>query len=234
VIYDLLRKQETRKPPPPDPESQDPRRDPEYGNWRGRLPKNREGFASETSTNYKNRNRGYETTHENWNRGYETTHKNQNRGYDTSYGNRGYNTNNDWNESANRLSRALTNLIKMYTEKLQYGGENNNFYQKLKIFYDLCNRAGIPRIARNQAFLTMLRDMALDYYYDNFDNDQRPTPIDDLCTAFQNYFKGSEYRRSMLAQWESITIETIMKRPENIDKSTHHCLKLLINELRQL
>ena len=74
--------------------------------------------------------------------------------------------------------------MKMYTEKLQYGGENDNFYQKLKIFYDLCNQVGIPRIARNRAFLTMLRDMALDYYYDNFDNDQRPTPIDDLYTAF--------------------------------------------------
>ena len=95
VIYDLLRKQETQKSPPPDPESQDPHRDPEYRNWRGRLPKNREGFASETSTNYKNRNRDYETTHKNWNRGYETTHENQNRGYDTSYGNRGYDTNND-------------------------------------------------------------------------------------------------------------------------------------------
>jgi hypothetical protein len=98
--------------------------------------------------------------------------------------NRGYNTNNDWNESAMGLNRVLANLTKMYTEKLQYGGENDNFDQKLKIFHDLCSCAGIPRISRNRAFPTMLRDMALDYYYDNFDNDERPTPIDDLCTAF--------------------------------------------------
>ena len=135
VIYDFLRKPENRKnPPPPEPESQDPRRDPEYGNWRGRLPRAREGLAPDTSTNYENRNRGYETARENRghdttreNRGYETTH--ENRGYDTSYANRGYDNNNDWNESANGLNRALANLTKMYTDKLQYGGNNDNFDQ---------------------------------------------------------------------------------------------------------
>ena len=85
--------------------------------------------------------------------------------------------------------------MKMYTEKLQYGGENDNFDHKLKIFHNLCNHAGIPRIARNQAFPTMLQDIALEYYYDNFNNDIQPTPIDDLCMAFWNYFKGPEYSR---------------------------------------
>jgi hypothetical protein len=121
----------------------------------------------------------------------------------------------------------------MYTDKLQYKGNNDNFDQKLKVFYDLCNRAGIPKIARNQAFPTMLRDIALGYYYDNFDSDQ-PKPLDELCSAFRNYFEGPEYRRRRLALWESLTIETVMKKPENNDKSTHECLRLLISELRSL
>jgi hypothetical protein len=121
----------------------------------------------------------------------------------------------------------------MYTDKLQYGGNNDNFDQKLKVFHDLCNRAGIPKIARNQAFPTMLRDMALEYYYDNFDSDQ-PRPLDELCSAFRNYFEGPEYRRRRHALWESLTIETVIKKPENSDKSTHECLRLLISELQSL
>jgi hypothetical protein len=121
----------------------------------------------------------------------------------------------------------------MYIDKLQYGGNNDNFDQKLKVFHDLCNRASIPKIARSQAFPTILRDMALGYYYDNFDSDQ-PKPLDDLCSAFRNYFEGPEYRQYRLALWESLTIETVMKKPENNDKSTHECLRLLISELRSL
>ena len=80
----------------------------------------------------------------------------------------------------------------------------------------------------------MLWDIASEYYYDNFDNDLQPTPIDKLCTAFRNYFEGPEYCQSMLAQWEFLTIETIMKKPKNNDKSTYKCLKLLIGKLRYL
>jgi hypothetical protein len=79
----------------------------------------------------------------------------------------------------------------------------------------------------------MLRDMALEYYYDNFDSDQ-PKPLDELCSAFRNYFKGPEYRQCRLALWESLTIETIIKKPKNNDKSTHEYLRLLISELRTL
>ena len=118
----------------------------------------------------------------------------------------------------------------MYTDKLQYGGNNNNFDQKLKVFHDLCNRTGIPKIARNQAFPTMLQDMALEYYYNNFDSDQ-PKPLDELCSVFRNYFEGPEYRQRRLTLWESLTIETIIKKPRNNDKSTHECLRLLISKL---
>ena len=209
----------------PDPESQDFHLAP---------PDQEEGFALETSNNYDNQNRGYNTNYDNRNRGRGTNYDDRNRGYGMDDRNRGYNPNNDWNESTYGLNRALANLTKMYTEKLQYGGNNNNFDQKLKVFHDLCNRTGIPRIARNQAFPTMLRDIALDHYYDNFDSNQQPKPLNKLCSAFRNYFEGPEYRRRRLALWESLTIETIIKKPKNNDKSTYECLRLLISELRIL
>ena len=117
-----------RKTLSPDPKSQDsccapPDRDFETKN-RGRFTRNREDFATNTGSNYDN----------------------QNRGSDTNHGNRGYYPNNDWNEPASRLNRVLTNSMKMYIEKLQYR-ENVNFDQKIKIFHNLCNCAGIPRIA---------------------------------------------------------------------------------------
>lgn len=55
----------------------------------------------------------------------------------------------------------------MYTEDNKYSRENDNFDFKLVIFYDLCNKADIPQEVRIRAYPTMLRGLALDYYYTN-------------------------------------------------------------------
>ena len=110
-----------------------------------------------------------------------------------------YNGGNDYGSG---LNRALANLAKMYKEKLQYGGENDNFDFKLTIFRDLCKRAGIPLTARNLAYPAMLRDLALEHYYINLNNTSEIPPFEELCDKTRNYFEGPEYRRSILGQWE--------------------------------
>ena len=142
-----------------------------------------------------------------------------------------YNGGNDYGSG---LNRALANLAKMYKEKLQYGGENDNFDFKLTIFRDLCKRAGILSTARNLAYPTMLRDLALEHYYINLNNTSEIPPFEELCDKTRNYFEGPEYRRSILGQWEALTIKTVIARTENSSKTTLDCLKLLITELRHL
>ena len=88
--------------------------------------------------------------------------------------------------------------MKLYIEELKYSEENDNFDFKLIIFYNLYSRAAISLNVVSQAYLTMLRSLALDYYYTNLKN--RPTAIsfEQVYNATRNYFKGSKYKRSIL------------------------------------
>jgi hypothetical protein len=65
------------------------------------------------------------------------------------------------------FGKELANLVKLYTNKSKYSGENNNFDYKLTIFHNLCNRADVLLRAKTKAFLTMLRSLALKHYYLN-------------------------------------------------------------------
>ena len=55
----------------------------------------------------------------------------------------------------------------MYTEESKYSSKNDNFEFNLTIFYDIYNRASLPPDVRSIAIPTMLRGLALDYYYIN-------------------------------------------------------------------
>ena len=83
----------------------------------------------------------------------------------------------------------------MYTEKSKYSKEDNNFNHKLTIFNNLCDRVGIPQEAKIKGFPTMLRGIALDFYYEN---KATYTTFDSICNAICNYFKGLEYKRRIL------------------------------------
>ena len=79
---------------------------------------------------------------------------------------------------------------------MKYSGENNNFDFKLTVFHDLYNRADIPDYIKVKAFPTMLRGLALDFYYANIVN--KHLNFDGTYNAITNYFKGPEYKWSVL------------------------------------
>ncbi|SLM34774.1 hypothetical protein LPUS_03717 [Lasallia pustulata] len=91
--------------------------------------------------------------------------------------------------------RELSNLAKMYTEESKYSGENDNFDFKLTVFHDICSRADIPEEAKAKAFPTMLRGLALDYYYSNIANSTQIMTFNDICYSIRAYFEGAEYKR---------------------------------------
>ena len=94
--------------------------------------------------------------------------------------------------------KELANLAKLYTDKLKYSSENDNFDFKLTIFTDLCQKADIPKQEFSQAYSTMLRGLALNYYYTNFKSNPLSILFDKLYKAIYNYFKGLEYKRNIL------------------------------------
>jgi hypothetical protein len=97
----------------------------------------------------------------------------------------------------------------------------------------MCDRADVPQSAKLKAFPTMLKDLALDYYYSNmFTSTAAAITFDEVCFSMRNYFEGAEYRRDILFKWNNLTLKSVMT--SNEDKSVEECLQLLIKQLRHL
>ncbi len=62
-------------------------------------------------------------------------------------------------------SREIVNLIKAYLYKSKYSGATNNFKYKLGVFNNICIKVRILETVKDQAFLVILKDLALDHYY---------------------------------------------------------------------
>ena len=78
----------------------------------------------------------------------------------------------------------------------------------------------------------MLRGLALNYYYTNLKSNSLGVPFNKLYKATRNYFKGPEYKRNILTQWNATKLRTVIDK--NTKKSTIECLQILIKDLRHL
>ena len=70
----------------------------------------------------------------------------------------------------------------------------------------------------------MLRGLVLDYYYTNLKNVTITLLFNQICDATYYYFKKPKYRRSILGQWNSITLKSIISKGENTGKLILDCL----------
>jgi predicted metallo-beta-lactamase superfamily hydrolase len=94
--------------------------------------------------------------------------------------------------------RELVNLTKLYSDETKYSEENDNFSFKLIMFNDMCDRIDVSFETKLKAFLTMLKELALDYYYANVISSKNAFTFDDVCISIMSYFEDAEYKRSIL------------------------------------
>ncbi len=87
----------------------------------------------------------------------------------------------------------------MYTDEAKYNGENDSFSFKLTIFHDIYARVDAPQDILLKAFPTMLTNLVLDYYYLNTSISIAAT-FEEVCYSIRTYFKGVEYKRSVLSK----------------------------------
>jgi hypothetical protein len=99
---------------------------------------------------------------------------------------------------ASGYDRELINLVKLYTDEAKYSEENNNFSFKLIMFNDMCDRVDVSFETKLKAFLTMLKRLALNYYYANVISSKTSFTFDDVCISMMNYFEDAEYKRNIL------------------------------------
>ena len=87
----------------------------------------------------------------------------------------------------------------MYTSDIEkYGGSSTeSLSYKFTIFMDLCNRAEISAEILHIAFPTMLKFMALEYYYFSC---SIGLTIQQIFDRFEAHFEGEEHRRNMLRE----------------------------------
>jgi hypothetical protein len=125
------------------------------------------------------------------------------------------------------FGNCLATLEKIYKDDCKYSGRKDNFEHKLGIFFDLCLKANVPPEAQKAAYSTMLRGPALDHYHTNLRHRVQTARFEDLCGTTKKYFEGREYQRGLINRWNSITLGTVMNKPENTGKTTSECLQLL-------
>ncbi len=96
--------------------------------------------------------------------------------------------------------RELSNLAKIYINEAKYSGRNDSFTFKLAIFHDICSRSDVPLEAKMKTFPTMLKGLALDYYYSNISTRVVALNFDQVCNSIRNYFKRAEYKQSVFSK----------------------------------
>lgn len=63
--------------------------------------------------------------------------------------------------------RKLLNLAKIYINNAKHSSHNISFTFKLIIFHNICLRVDFSSEIKIKAFFTMLKNLALNYYYSN-------------------------------------------------------------------
>ena len=133
--------------------------------------------------------------------------------------------------AASTYGKELANMAKMYNEEQKYSGTGGGetLVQELNIFYNTCWRVGIQPDGYSFAFPTMLKGMALDFY---FNNNLAHLPFDSACNQVREFFEGPVFEQQNLAEWNSLSLKGIILT--NQEKSTSECLRLLLNKLSGL
>jgi hypothetical protein len=73
----------------------------------------------------------------------------------------------------------------------------------------------------------MLKGLALDYYYSG-----RYVTISDLYRAIEAYFENDHSKRTVLSQWNNMTLQSIIEKSPA--KSTTENLQIFIKDLRHM
>lgn len=94
-------------------------------------------------------------------------------------------------------NRKLSNLGKIYINKVKYSNCNDSFIFKLIIFYNIYFKANILFEAKIKAFFTMLKGLTLDYYYSNINTSDITINLDQFCNFIRNYCKIVRYKQNV-------------------------------------
>jgi hypothetical protein len=107
------------------------------------------------------------------------------------------------------MARMLTDFAKLYNNDFKFGG---NYYDmlntKLRVFYDLCNKAGIGPKYYHAVYNIMLKGKAQDFYYQHFS--RQSYSFETMVAKTRKYFHTSENYQLYLNEWRSIMLKNVI------------------------
>jgi hypothetical protein len=81
-------------------------------------------------------------------------------------------------------------ITRIYIDKQKWDSGNSSFNQKLTIFYNIYEYIEFPKEAIIKAFPTILKGLALDYFYNN---NMSKELFNYISTHLHSFFKGPGY-----------------------------------------
>lgn len=123
------------------------------------------------------------------------------------------------------LFKAYNNASDCYS-----GNTEDNFDRKFLLFLERCDQSGIPISERHRAFSIMLSSNARQYYFDHLQN--KGLNLEELSSATKERFHTEERIRTLLREWESITLGSIKKKYTG--KSSTACLEILLTRIQDI
>jgi len=132
-------------------------------------------------------------------------------------------------EQSPGTERKIANLAKLYTDSIKYSGKPYDILDmKLQAFYDLCTKIGLGQRLYHLAFSLMLKDKALDFYYDKITG--RSYDFIQMINVTRVHFETEENRQRYLTEWNTLTLPVVVRK--NPDKAKLECLEILFDTLR--
>ena len=116
-------------------------------------------------------------------------------------------------------SKVLTDLSKHYYDTdLKFSGDlYDSLDTKLKIFYDLCRIAGVSPDLYHDAYPTMLKGRARQFYYDHLAG--RQITFKQMIEKTEGFFHTAESQQLHLQQWRMTDLPFIMAKNPDKDLS---------------
>jgi len=168
-----------------------------------------------------------------------TNHTPDNTGYPGHSQNRndsGYHPNLYQSNSvpAKDISKALTDLSKLYSDnKLKFRGDKYQYMEtELRMFYDNCEKVGLPESEFYRGFSSMLGGDARDYFYEKLARQEPPLAFRQMHEAIRTYFETPERLLVYQQEWMAISLQRIINN--NPDKTRLECLELILTDIRKL
>ncbi|POS82535.1 hypothetical protein EPUL_006818, partial [Erysiphe pulchra] len=106
----------------------------------------------------------------------------------------------------------------MYSEENKYSGlPTESFTSKFSIFIDLTSKSEIHQDTLPTAFSTILKGMALEYYFYSCCQGSTLT-ISQLIRRFQEHFGGEEHGRNILREWNQVNLRDMFHKNSSMEK----------------